>query len=78
MREQIEWAVVYAVFRGMGVMKTGIKSREEAEAWRVALQITEDREAAQSLYERDAHVQPRHFRVVWRRVDSWHPPEEAP
>lgn len=74
-RTRIEWAVVYPVFRGTAVEKGGLKSREEAEAWMAALRITNERVSAQALYDSDALVAPREYRVCWRAVDAWHPPE---
>lgn len=75
-RERIEWAVVWWDFREIVVASEGLKTMEEAEAWRAARQITEDLAAGEALYRSDAIVQPRKFRVMWRKIDEWHSPEE--
>lgn len=73
MSEQIEWAVVFPAFRiGFDVAQGELPSREEAEAWCAALQVTENRQAKEALYRSDAIVQPRRYEVRWRRVDAWH------
>lgn len=70
-RRRIEWAVVYPAFRGMAVAKGGLRSRAEAEAWKAALEITNERESAEALYDSDAIVSSRQFEVRWREVDEW-------
>lgn len=67
-----EWAVVEFGFRGyVSVIRGGLGSREEAEAWKAALELTEGREASEALYRRDAIVTPRRLQIAWRD-STWH------
>lgn len=73
-RRPIEWAVIRSRFRGTDILKDGLGSRDEAEAWLVALTITERREDYEHFMQTDGTK----FRgeeplVAWRYVNPWTP-----
>ncbi|HSE44544.1 MAG TPA: hypothetical protein VLA89_04360 [Gemmatimonadales bacterium] len=72
MKQQIEWAVVQPVFRGIDVVKGGLRSEEEANLWIAALAVTQKREDTEYFRRTDGMIAREPMRVAWRVVDPWH------
>lgn len=75
---QVEWAVVQSVFRGIAVVKGGLGSREEAETWRAALELTRRRENHEHFMKTDGVIVGEPLEIDWRYVDHWHAADEEP
>lgn len=78
MADKIEWAVLEPVFRGIRVVKGGLGSRGEAEAWLVALSIAEERTDHEHFMETNGIVCRQPMELGWRRIDRWHSAIEDP
>jgi hypothetical protein len=68
---RIEWAVLQREERTVRVVNGPFPSREEAEAWRAALEITDRRRAHEDLVQRSAIVASGPLFVGCREVTGW-------
>lgn len=78
MRRRVEWAVIERIFRGVSLIKGGLGSKEEAELWLAALEVTRNREAYDRFLMTDGITSPTEMYVAWRYIDGWRSAEEEP
>ena len=66
-----EWAVLQPVFRGVDVVRGGLGSKEEAEAWLAALEITQDRQDHEHFMKTDGFSSRQKMYVGSRTIGRW-------